>query len=119
MQAPSWALNSCQLKFNNKHNIRDPHTATKDPPSTTNNTNLNNKNMYVVVPYIRGLSEKFMTTCNKVGNTCNKVGIKVHFKGNNTVQNLLMALKNKTTCVREMELSTITNVHTWTVLNNR
>ena len=40
------------------------------------------------MPYIRGLSKK----CR---NTCNKLGIQVHFKGQNTVQTILMAPKDK------------------------
>ena len=49
--------------------------------------NSNKKNIYIVLPCIRGLSEKFR-------NTCNKVDIQVHFKGHNTIQALLMAPKD-------------------------
>ena len=52
----TWALNSLLLKFNHKHNIRGPHTATNGVPSTTNNTDSNNKNLYMIVQYIRGPS---------------------------------------------------------------
>ena len=42
----------------------------------------------MVVPYIHGLGEKFKRTCNKQG-------IQVHFKGTNTIKQLLMAPKDK------------------------
>ena len=42
----------------------------------------------MVIPYIKGLEEKFKRTCNKQG-------IQVHFKGTNTVKQLLMAPKDK------------------------
>ena len=42
----------------------------------------------MVVPYIYGLGEKFKRTCNKQG-------IQVHFKGTNTIKQLLMALKDR------------------------
>ena len=42
----------------------------------------------MVVPYIQGLGEKFKRTYNKKG-------IQVHFKGSNTIKDLLMASKNK------------------------
>ena len=41
-----------------------------------------------MVSYIHGLGEKFKRTCNKWG-------IQVHFKGANTIKQLLMAPKDK------------------------
>ena len=42
----------------------------------------------MVIPYIPGLGEKFKRTCNKQG-------FQVHFKGTNTIKQLLMAPKDK------------------------
>ena len=42
----------------------------------------------MAIPYIKGLGEKFKRACNKQG-------IQVHFKGTNTVKQLLMAPKDK------------------------
>ena len=42
----------------------------------------------MIVPYIKGIGEKFKKICNKQG-------IRVHFKGTNTVKQLLMAPKDK------------------------
>ena len=88
MHVPSWTHNSLQLNFNHKHNIRGPHSANKDPPDTTNSTDSNNKNIYIVVPYIRGISETFK-------NTCNKAGIQVYFKGHNIILTLFVAPKDQ------------------------
>ena len=73
-----WALNNQQNKFNHRHNI---HNGQKTTSNQANNTNLNgstSKNISVVIPYIKGLGEKFKRTCNTLG-------IQVHFKGNNTI----------------------------------
>ena len=75
--------------------------------NTTNNMDSNNKNIYIVVPYIRGLGKTFKKTCNKAD-------MQVHFKGHNTIQTLLIAPKDKATCARKVELSTTKNVHTQT-----
>ena len=48
------------------------------------------KNIFIVVPYPRGLSESFK-------NVCGKVGVQVHFKGSNTIKDLLVAPKDKET----------------------
>ena len=42
----------------------------------------------MVVPYIKGIGEKFKKICNKQG-------MQVHFKGTNAVKQLLMAPKDK------------------------
>ena len=42
----------------------------------------------MVVPYQQGLSERFK-------NTCQKYGVQVHFKGGQTIKDLLMAPKDK------------------------
>ena len=42
----------------------------------------------MVVPYQQGLSERFK-------NTCQKYRVKVHFKGGQTIKDLLMAPKDK------------------------
>ena len=58
-------------------------TTLVSPPTTTNT-----KTISIVVPYIHGLDEKLKRTCNKQG-------IQVHFKGTNTIKQLLMAPKDK------------------------
>ena len=42
----------------------------------------------MVVPYQQGLSERFK-------NTCQKYGVQAHFKGGQTIKDLLMAPKDK------------------------
>ena len=76
-QFPAWALNQWERKFNH------PNQA-----STTNNTNTNNNpanNNYkttIVVPYSSNTADKFKKLCKRRG-------IRVHFKGNNTLRTAL------------------------------
>ena len=68
----------------------------KAPPrqdqNKRNNINANgtsgNKKPYMVLPYVKGLSEGMK-------NVCNKHGVQVHYKGGNTIKSLLMASKDK------------------------
>ena len=66
-----------------------PSTA-MEPTFTSTTTTPTTKNIYMVVPYIQGLGEKFKRTCNRKG-------IQVHLKGSNTIKDLLMAPKDKDT----------------------
>ena len=78
-RCPTWALN--RAKFTNKHN-----TKTKKN-KTTNNLN-NKKKPYIVVPYMKGLSE----SCK---NICRRHSIEMYFKGANTIRQLLVHPKDK------------------------
>ena len=51
----------------------------------------------MLVPYTRELSDSFKSICHKHG-------IQVHFKGVNTIQNLLMYLKDKHTIMQKSGL---------------
>ena len=59
--------------------------------NNNNRDNINNKqhkNISMVAPYIQGLGEKFERTCNNQG-------FQAHFKGTQTIKQLLMAPKDK------------------------
>ena len=88
---PNWALNRLQLQFQQKHNLNNINTQGEAQTINNNQDNNNrrqNKSIYMVVPYIKGIGEKFKKSCYKQG-------IQVHFKGTNTVKQLLMAPKDK------------------------
>ena len=87
---PNWALNKLQHQFLQKynHNNNNPSEEQTNNNSRDSNNGPTNKNISIVKPYIQGLGEKFYKTCNKQG-------IQVHFKGTNTVKQLLMAPKDK------------------------
>ena len=72
---PTWALNRARININRnkKKNTRMQNTI---------------KRTYIVVPYMKGLSE----TCK---NICRRHGIDLHFKGNNTIRQLLVHPKDK------------------------
>ena len=88
---PNWALNRLQLQFQQKYNLNNTNTKGEEQTNNNNqdtNNRQQNKNLYMVVPYIKGIGEKFKKICNKQG-------IQVHFKGTNTAKQLLMAPKDK------------------------
>ena len=80
---PIWALNRVKMKIKapskqeqkKKINIHTKGTSENQKP-------------YMVLPYVRGLSESMI-------NVCSKHGVQVHYKGGNTIQSLLMAPKDK------------------------
>ena len=80
---PIWAINRARIKSQNPARRKN---------NNTNNQNgqkkRTNKSIYMVVPYQQGLSERFK-------NTCQKYGVQVHFKGGQTIKDLLMTPKDK------------------------
>ena len=76
-QYPTWALNKIKQK------IKNPGTRT----TTNKNSNINQRS-HIVVPYYGGLSES-------IKNIGKKFGVQVHCKGGTTIENLLMAPKDK------------------------
>ena len=80
---PIWAINRARIKSQNP--VRRPNRNNNNQTGQKKSTN---KNIYMVVPYQQGLSERFK-------NTCQKYGVQVHFKGGQTIKDLLMAPKDK------------------------
>ena len=71
---PAWALNRARINKNrNKKKNTRMQTTSKKP--------------YIVVPYMKGLSE----TCKTI---CRRHGIDMHLKGNNTIRQLLVHPKD-------------------------
>ena len=83
-----WILNRLQIKSNQRQNTNSPQAVNSGQHNNTNNTSSNNKNIFMVIPYTRGLRERF----KKTGST---LGIEVHFKGSNSIHILLMPPKDK------------------------
>ena len=69
-------------KNNNRNN--------QDSCNNKNNTGSNNNKPYIVVPYVKSMSE----SCK---NICRKHGIEMYFKGDNTIKDLLVHPKDKDT----------------------
>ena len=88
-QFPNWALNQLHQRFLNNN---QPNNNTRDNNNTnwdTNNTNnTKNRNITIVIPYIKGTSEKFKRLCKFKG-------MQVHFKGTNTLTTQLVNPKEK------------------------
>ena len=75
---PAWALNRARMntKDSNKNRNRNTYSTTS------------NKKPYIVVPFMKGLSETYK-------NICRRHGIEMHFKGANTTRQLLVHPKDK------------------------
>ena len=78
-----WAINRAKLKSQNPNRTKHRRTNNQKGPSNTNKQNL-----LMVVSYHQGLSER-------VKKTCSKYGVQAHFKGGQTIKNLLMTPKDK------------------------
>ena len=78
---PTWALNRVKMKIkaSSRQELKRKEHA---------NNIKDNKKPYMVLPYVKGLSESMK-------NICNKHGVQVHYKGDNTIKGLLMAPKDK------------------------
>ena len=81
---PDCVFHRLQTKLDFQHSLQDcniNHSINRDKDNKTNN-------IYMVVPYSKGLSESFKRVCNTVR-------AQVNFKGGNTIKHLLMAPKDK------------------------
>ena len=79
---PVWAINRAKMKSQN------PVTRTNNSSNNQNGQKRTiNKNIYMVVPYQQGISERFK-------NTCQKYCVQVHFKGGQTIKDFLIAPKD-------------------------
>ena len=77
----NWALNRV------KNKIKAP--TKRDLKRREHTSNIRGQNKpYMILPYVRGLSESMK-------NICSKHGVQVHYRGGNTIKGLLMAPKDK------------------------
>ena len=84
-QFPSWALNQWHHRFNqSQQHSNNP----SNNPNNNNPTDKPKNKATIVVPYISNTSEKFKKVCKRKG-------IKVHFKGSNTLRTALGNPKDK------------------------
>ena len=77
---PKWAIDRI---LHQQQEGRESRNRRRD-----NNTSQINKRCHIVVPYSQGLYEIYK-------NICRKYGVQVHFKGGNTLKNLLMFPKDR------------------------
>ena len=82
-QYPTWVINMAKVKSQSP-----TRSANRNNNNQTGQNKPNNKNIYMVVPYQQGLSERIKITYKKYG-------VQVHFKGGQTTKGLLMAHKDK------------------------
>ena len=80
---PDWVFHRLQTKLDYQLSLQH-HNNKPNIHKDINNT----KNIFIVVPYLKGLSERFKSICGKAG-------VQIHFKGNNTIKDLSVASKDK------------------------
>ena len=80
---PMWALNRVKIK-----NKATKNQEQRRPKNTNTNTTIGSKKSYMVLPYVKGLSESMK-------NVGKKHGIQTYFRGGNTIKSLLMTPKDK------------------------
>ena len=86
-------LNRLQTRINHMQSTIQAHNwSNRHWNKNTNNTNTHN--IYIVLPYTKGLSEGFM-------NVCDNIGIQDHFKGGNVIRNHVVANKDKDTIAKK------------------
>ena len=81
---PLWALNRVEIKSKNNQAQHQNRTQ----PNVNNRGRTENQKSYMVLPYVKGLSES-------IKNVGKKHGIQIYFKGGNTIKSLLMTPKDK------------------------
>ena len=80
---PIWSLNRGKMKIKAPSRQEQKRKINIHTKGTSRN-----QRPYMVLPYVRGLSES-------IKNVCNKHGVQVHYKGRNTIKSLLIAPKDK------------------------
>ena len=103
---PLWPLNRVKIK-NKTTQAQQQRT---QPNANTKGTTGNQKS-YMVLPYVKGLSES-------IKNVGKKHGIQTYFKGGNTIKSLLMTPKDKDHITKKVVSSTDSSAKGWTVKMN-
>ena len=101
---PNWALNRVKLRCQNPSKKQKNNNQRKQ-------NNQFRKNLYMVVPYYKGLSKS-------IKRSCNKFVVQVHFKGGLTIKDLLMAPKDKDHILKKVGSYTNTLVIRWSVMRS-
>ena len=86
---PKWATDQVLLQQNNRNNSNRRRQG-RDSSQT-------NKKCHIVVPYSQGLCENYK-------NICSSFGVQVHFKGGNTLKNLLMFPKDRDAIIKQSKI---------------
>ena len=83
---PLWALNRVKIKNRTTQANQQQQHRTQSNVNTSRTTG--NQKSYMVLPYVKGLSES-------IKNVGKKHGIQIYFKGGNTIKSLLVTPKDK------------------------
>ena len=85
---PKWALDKVEKRLNRSSSDAIDgvnHQGTNGTPAATKKVKSKG---HIVIPYTQGL-------CESIKKICGRYGIQTHFKGGNTIKNLLVSPKDK------------------------
>ena len=91
---PKWALDKVERRLNRPfREVPDGsnNQGTTGPQAATNEVKTKG---HIGIPYTQGL-------CESIKKICGRYGIQTHFKGSNTIRNLLVSLKDKDPVVNQ------------------
>ena len=85
---PKWALDKVEKRVNRPSREVIDGANNQGTTGTQPTTNEVRTKGHIVIPYTQGL-------CKSIKMICGRYGIQTHFKGNSTIENLLISPKNK------------------------
>ena len=83
-----WALYKVERRFNRPSSEASDGANNQGNPGVQPATNEVKTKGHIVIPYTQGL-------CESIKKICGRYGIQTHFKGSNTIRNLLVSLKDR------------------------
>ena len=91
---PKWALDKVEERLNRSTSKAIDGANSQDTTNAQTATNNIKTKGHIVIPYTQGL-------CESIKKICGRYGIQTHFKGGNTIKNLLVSPKDKDPMVNQ------------------
>ena len=85
---PKWALDKVEKRFKKSPREVTEGTNSQGTTGAQPSSNEVKTKVHIVIPYTQGL-------CESIKKICGRCGIQTHFKGSNTIRNLLVSPKDK------------------------
>ena len=85
---PKWTLDKVEKRLNKPSREVTDGANNQGTTGTQPSTSEDKTNSHIVIPYTQGL-------CESIKKICGRYGIQIHFKGSNTIRNLLVSPKDK------------------------
>ena len=93
---PKWALDKVAKRLNRPSSEANDGANSQGTSITSAATKEVKSKGHIVIPYTQGL-------CERIKKICGRYGIQTHFKGGNTIKNLLVSPKDKDPIVNQSD----------------